>query len=462
MKNLLISTDAYKGCHFQLLPKDAEASRFYIAPRKQLSATINEFIVFGITYFVETYLSQRITMSDMAKAKRIWDTFNVLGKKYPFPEAGFLKIINHYRGKLPINIYGVKEGSVQNTYNKPVVIIECNDPDLVWLPGWLETSLQRSVWYPSTVGTLSRNIKVMLKGLYEKAVNPEDFWTLDYRLHDFGARGATSGESAALGGLAHLINFKGTDTMEAVDLGNELYGIPVQELACSVRASEHSTVTAFGKGMGAETEALIQMIDSLDENDSLFAFVSDTYDYRRLVKEVWCNPEMIEKIRKTGKMACIRPDSGNYIDEPMFALRECEKAWGYTLNKKGFKVLNGINVIQGDGMNPEKITELYSAAAKEGFSPQNLAVGMGGGLLQNVSRDDMSWSEKMYQIKRTGIWQNVQKDPATQKNKKGWNPAEPFDTSNWVTYYLGDPKTKLFNLPEATMDFNEIRENAKV
>ena len=37
-------------------------------------------------------------------------------------------------------------------------------------------------------------------------------------LHDFGYRGSTSVESAAIGGAAHLVNFLGTDTIAGMEL----------------------------------------------------------------------------------------------------------------------------------------------------------------------------------------------------------------------------------------------------
>ena len=37
-----------------------------------------------------------------------------------------------------------------------------------------------------------------------------------FKLHDFGFRGVSSVESAALGGAAHLVNFLGTDTVAAL------------------------------------------------------------------------------------------------------------------------------------------------------------------------------------------------------------------------------------------------------
>lgn len=44
-----------------------------------------------------------------------------------------------------------------------------------------------------------------------------------FKLHDFGFRGVSSVESAATGGVAHLVNFRGSDTMVALSLAREYY-----------------------------------------------------------------------------------------------------------------------------------------------------------------------------------------------------------------------------------------------
>jgi len=457
--NILTCTDAYKASHPYLYPKDAEAGRWYIAPRKALYAKQKEFVLFGLTYFREKFLRKQLTQNNIDKARLIWDKFGIGGGAYPFPYEGFQKIIDKYDGYIPVRILGVPEGTPQTDYNVPMVIVECEDPDLFWLPGFIETTIQRYVWYASTVATGSRNIKKFLTQLYKETTDEKDFWTLDYRLHDFGARGATTGEQAALGGAAHLINFKGTDTMEAVVLLNELYNMPVEKIGCSIPAAEHSTVTSHGKDIAAEKKALLQMIDAYKGKAPLIAFVSDSYDYKRFVDEVWCAPDVIAKIREAGILPVIRPDSGDPNEMVLYALHACEKAWGVTINGKGLKVLNGINVIQGDGMRYETIVKLYNAVVEAGFAPQNVAVGMGGGLLQAFTRDDMSWSMKMFQIRRNGMWYNIQKNPKTASAKKAWNPNDGLDEAKYIVYFDGvNPQNEV----DGTMDFEAIRERAAV
>lgn len=402
MSNLLLATDAYKGSHFKLFPPESDAVRYYIAPRKPMSPSMKEFVFFGISSFINDYLKNSPNKEDIEEAREIWDKFNVGGGVYPFPFKSF-ELMNDLHGqayKLPINIYGLPEGAVSEEYNVPVAIVECFNKDFKFLPDFIETAFQRSIWYGSTVATLSRNVRKYLETIYAETVDPEDYWSIDFRLHDFRARGVSSAGSASDGGLAHLINFKGSDTMEAIKRGVDLYGIKVEDLGCSIPASEHSTVTSFGKGIEAEKKALVRMIETYGPTSPLIAFVSDSYDYKRMVDEVWGDPEIQNLARSIGTMPVVRPDSGDPVEMVLYALNSLEKSWGVKINNKGFKVLDGISVIQRDGMDFKKITTLYKAVIENGFSPQNVAVGMGGGLLQKINRDTMSWSMKMYQIRK--------------------------------------------------------------
>ena len=52
-----------------------------------------------------------------------------------------------------------------------------------------------------------------------------------------------------------------------------------------------------------------------------------------------------------------------------------EKTFGATINKKGYKVLNGAAVIQGDGINENNVAEILEAVHKNKFSAQNVAFG---------------------------------------------------------------------------------------
>lgn len=68
------------------------------------------------------------------------------------------------------------------------------------------------------------------------------------------------------------------------------------------------------------------------------------------------------------------------------ALRALDAVFGSSTNASGFRVLSGAGVIQGDGINLATLGRILNATLAEGFSAQNVAFGMGGGLLQRVNR----------------------------------------------------------------------------
>jgi nicotinamide phosphoribosyltransferase len=53
-----------------------------------------------------------------------------------------------------------------------------------------------------------------------------------------------------------------------------------------------------------------------------------------------------------------------------------------------------------------------------GYSAENLAFGMGSGLLQQVNRDTMQWAMKCSAIEVNGEWRDVYKDPVTDAGKR--------------------------------------------
>ena len=63
-------------------------------------------------------------------------------------------------------------------------------------------------------------------------------------------------------------------------------------------------------------------------------------------------------------------------------IRAADKVFGSSINGKGYKVLKGCGVIQGDGINSDSVKEILKATIDAGFSAQNVAFGMGGNLLQ--------------------------------------------------------------------------------
>lgn len=77
-----------------------------------------------------------------------------------------------------------------------------------------------------------------------------------------------------------------------------------------------------------------------------------------------------------------------------------------------------VRLIQGDGISPQSLGKILDTIMQAGFSADNVTFGMGGGLLQQVNRDTMSWAMKASAIRIDGEWKDIFKDPITSRSKR--------------------------------------------
>lgn len=255
-------------------------------------------------------------------------------------------------------------------------------------------------------------------------------------------RGVSSKESAGLGGAGHLLNFQGTDNIEAILTAQSYYNTD-DMLGFSIPAAEHSTITSWGREN--EKDAYANMLAQFAKPNSLVAVVSDSYDLFNAIENMW-GKELKEQIEKSGGTLVIRPDSG----EPVAIVKKClellEQCFGVTLNSKGFKVLPScVRLIQGDGINAQSLQAIIDMMLENQYSLDNIAFGMGGGLLQQINRDTMQWAMKCSSVTVDGADRDVFKDPITSKakqSKKG-RLAVYKDNSTYVTCRVSElPKGK--------------------
>ncbi|MDG6881638.1 putative nicotinate phosphoribosyltransferase [Phocoenobacter uteri] len=403
LNNLILNTDSYKASHWVQYPPQSEYVSSYIESRK----SDFDVVFFGLQAFIKEYLSKPVTLQDIEEAEIV---FTAHGE--PFNKQGWLKIVEKYQGYLPIKIEAIPEGSIIPASNVVCQIIN-TDPEFYWLPSYLETALLRAIWYPSTVASISYYCKKIIKQALEKSA--DNLASLPFKLHDFGARGASSLETVALGGLAHLVNFSGTDSVSALLAARRWYNA-TEMPAFSIPAAEHSTITSWGRE--GEIAAYQNMLNQFGGEGKIFAVVSDSYNLWDVVSEVW-GSQFKEQIIKMGGTLVVRPDSGKPTEVVCKTLEILEQKFGSTLNSKGYKVLpDCIRVIQGDGIDQDSLKEILDEIMAMGFSAENITFGMGGGLLQKVNRDVMSWVMKTSAIQVAGEWRDVYKDPITAHSKR--------------------------------------------
>jgi nicotinamide phosphoribosyltransferase len=403
--NLVTATDSYKVTHFKQYPPKTTQMFSYIESR---GGVYGETKFFGLQYLLKTWLENPVTKDNVLEAEELLKAH--FGSDY-FPKDGWLKVVENYDGLPPVKIRAVPEGMVIPTHNV-LVTVESTDEDLFWLPGWLETQLLRTVWYGTTVATVSYSIKKLILGFLERTADDPKA-EIAFKLHDFGARGVSSAESAGLGGCAHLTNFMGSDTIEALQFARKYYSEPTA--AFSIPAMEHSTVTSWGKAN--EAKAYGNFVSQFGKPGALIAAVSDSYDIYNAVEHIW-GEQLKDQVQKSGATIVVRPDSG---DPPLIVLRTLqllESKYGASKNSKGYKVINGMRVIQGDGINEDSIRRILDLAERYEYSATNIAFGMGGALLQQVNRDTQKFAMKCSEVVVDGAPRPVSKDPVTDPGKK--------------------------------------------
>lgn len=400
MHNIILNSDSYKFSQWNQYPPGTEYVYSYVESR---GGKYDETVFFGLQAFLMEYLQTPITREMINQAEEI-----ITAHGEPFYREGWDYILNKHNGRLPVEIKAAPEGSVIPTSNVLLTIVN-TDPKCWWLTSFLETALLRAIWYPTSVATNSREIKKVINEYLERTGDPS---SIPFKLHDFGARGVSSSESAGIGGAAHLVNFMGTDTVEALLFARRYYGVDMA--GYSIPAMEHSTVTSWGREH--EVDSYRNMIKQNAKPGGLVACVSDSYDIFKAC-ELW-GTELKQDVLDSGATLVVRPDSG----DPVFVVRSCiqilESHFGSVTNEKGYKVLNNVRVIQGDGINIDTVGEILANLQTHGYSADNVAFGQGGALLQIVNRDDQKFAMKCSAVRVNGVWRDVFKDPITDSGKR--------------------------------------------
>jgi nicotinamide phosphoribosyltransferase len=458
-ENICAMSDSYKVNHFKMYPKGTEKVYSYFESRN--GADISETVFFGLQYIIKQYLEgEVVTMEKIDRAEKLINAH--LGPN-SFNREGWEYIVEKYDGRLPVTIKAVAEGTPVPT-NNVLMTVENNDPKCYWLTNYLETILTH-VWYSSTVATLSREVKKLCTNYAETTCDNDDH--IMFQLHDFGFRGVSSVQSAAIGGAGHLINFMGTDTIVAMELIMDYYNmddIP----AYSVPATEHSIMTSMGKE--GEEQLIEQLLDEYPTG--ILSIVIDSYDYRNFIK--LCGTKFKDRILERDGKVVFRPDSGDPMKVSFEVMRLLDQYFGTTTNSKGYKVLNPkVGMLWGDGIDFDGIAGIIIYLWQNKYSSSNIVFGMGGGLLQKVNRDTQRFAFKCSAQKRDGQWKDIWKDPIdkSKASKRGKLALIKNNKGKFATIKLEAMVEGERNYLETVFEngklvkeysFEEIRNNAKI
>lgn len=401
----LLDTDSYKLSHTAMYP-DAQSMSAYFTFRGSLDYVDQRINFVGVRYMYEKILSRKITWKDIAQADAYTATHSAGGKQFEWPRDLWIKVINELGGNLPLRVVALRDG--ETIYAQTPGFIVTAEAPYERLVTWFETQMMH-LWSPSTTATKSALIRTVLARRFEQSVDEEEMWRLNYAMQDFGSRGTSSAETSMTAGMGYLSVFDGTDNIISAMLCTRYNdGTPVGQ---SVIASEHSVMTAWED----EDEALVRLIEITPEG-GILSCVADSYDYDNFLWKVI--PRHVEAIKAKKIYFVARPDSGNPVICVLDGLRALDAAFGHRVNKKGFKVLLGAAIIQGDGIDPEMLERIAEAVSLAGWSAQNVVYGMGGGLLQKQNRDSMRCAMKLCEtVLLDGTVKDRMKAPKTDSTK---------------------------------------------
>lgn len=401
--NFIVDTDSYKVSHYRQLPPGTKKLYSFFESR---GGMYKEVTFFGLQYVLLEHLAGKVVTEE-----KIEEAKEICAKHFDDPtlfnEKDWRYILDEYDGHLPLDIRAVPEGRAYPTSNVLMTAVNTDDR-LPHLTNYAETLLVQS-WYPSTVTTLSREIKKTILAYLELTGDPA---SVQFKLHDFGFRGSTCAEAAGIGGTAHMVNFMGTDTMRALRVARAYYG---EDMAGkSIYAAEHSTITSWGRG--GEERAYRNMLEQFPTG--YVAVVSDSYDIFKACSELWGGKLKDEVLARDGVLV-IRPDSGDPATTVLKVIEILGDRFGTEINSKGYKVLHPkVRVIQGDGIDGDTVRDILWLLEMHDWSADNIAFGSGGGLLQKMDRDTQKFAFKGSAIYGPHGWETFRKEPITDKGKK--------------------------------------------
>ena len=417
--NIILAADAYKFDHCNQLNPETRKSYVVCVPRKP-SKYATRIVAMGQSTVSFILSKVRVTMEMIDEAE-----LEINQQGYEFNREGWEIIVKEHGGRLPLQIWGVEEGRVI-TPQTPVIGIINTDDRLAWLPAYVETWTQEMIWKMSTVASICRVMRITIES-YMKFTG-SDMSMLDYKVHNFGDRGADSPhESPIMAGIAHAALFNGSDGSRVNGFIKTVYNTDLVATT-SVVATEHSVMCSHSDAVTKDDYfAAVMCVNRLEKvvirskagiGIPVMSSVIDTYNSRRFVRS-YMGTMLKDRIVNSGGTMVMRPDSGKITVEPVLVAFDLKDTFGYTQNAAGYDVLPGcVRVIQGDGLNVRTFRGPLQAYVDANLSIDNLTLGSGSGITHDGARDDFSFSMKAVASYDGVRWTRLLKSPNTDVMKK--------------------------------------------
>lgn len=430
----MLMKDGYKVDHRNQYPKGTEFVYSNITPRGSRMECVDKVVFFGLQYFIKEYLIDRFNRDffDLEKDKVVQMYKDRINSYLGEGSVTFEHIEElHDLGYLPLEIKALPEGT-RVPLRTPMLTMVNTDKRFFWLTNFLETLICNVIWGACTSATIADQYKQILLKYAKETSDNIDF--VDFQGHDFSMRGMFGLEAALISGSAHLLSFKGTDTIPAIDFLEQYYSASTKKelVGCSVPATEHSVMCLGTKE--SEYDTYKRLITEVYPK-GIVSIVSDTWDYWKVLTEVL--PSLKKEIMARDGKLVVRPDSGDPIKiicgdkdsynqpEVLGTVQLLYDFFGGTINSKGYKELDPhIGVIYGDSITIERAKSICEGLKQKGFASTNIVFGIGSYTYQYNTRDTFGFAMKATHGVVNGKDYDIFKDPKTdsglKKSAKGY------------------------------------------
>lgn len=344
--------DGYKMGHGPLYPYGTNfaygngtprADRLFLGSKSQSMFWDHKVVWFGIQAVMrevagiwDASFFKKDKATVIRRYKRRMDTY--LGEGMVDIEA---MAALHDLGYLPITVLSVPEGSRLNM-NVPGYVIYNTIPEFYWVVNYLETFMSSLIWAMVCNTTIAYEYRRVLEHFAHLTGSPIE--GVDFQGHDFALRGINNPQAAAFSNAGHLVFFKGTDTLPAIDFVEDMYFADADKefLAASVVATEHAVATSnilyrlavklkeLGKTeadftadelntlkLEAEREFIIEAI-TVKVPKGIISLVSDSFDFWGVLTNVFpsIKAEILGRQPDANGLAkvVVRPDSGDPVE----------------------------------------------------------------------------------------------------------------------------------------------------
>ena len=286
----------------------------------------------------------------------------------------------HDLGYLPIIVLSIDEGE-RVPMKIPVYVIYSTAEEFYWVTNYLETTMSSHTWKPICNATIAFEFRRVFEKYAALTGSPKGF--VPYQGHDFAYRGMSGTLDAARSNSSHLVVFKGTDTIPAIDYLEHYYGeredsgLPIGE---SIVATEHAVATANilsrmaelldGRDVDLLEDAYLEKLrlqceldwirDIITEDvpDGNLSLVCDSFDFFGVLRTL---PSLKNEIESRGfdqygmSKVVIRPDSGDPV-----------------------KIVTGYIVAPGEYATPGELFDSIPLEQHSGFASHYEAALIGG------------------------------------------------------------------------------------